>query len=167
MNQIVERVLHLPITGPIARIALTFPFWSSGLSKLMNFDSGVAEMAHFGLKPAAAFNIATVIVQLAGSLLIILRRHAWLGAAMLAVFTMLTIPVVHHFWSIHEEPFRTIAFHTATEHLGIIGGLLTVAILSTRTPERSSSKMSARTPPSAEARHANPMPQKEARGRHH
>ncbi|MFD2031037.1 hypothetical protein ACFSKM_13465 [Ancylobacter dichloromethanicus] len=31
-----------------------------------------------------------------------------------------------------EEPFRTIAFHTAVEHIGLIGGLLAVALLSLR-----------------------------------
>jgi hypothetical protein len=33
-----------------------------------------------------------------------------------------------------EEPFRTIAFHTATEHVGIIGGLIAIAILAVRAP---------------------------------
>ena len=86
-------------------------------------------MAGFGLEPAVAFNIATVTVQLSGSLLVIQNRYAWFGAGALGIFTALTIPIVHHFWSMTEEPFRTIAFHTATEHIGMIGALVVVSIL--------------------------------------
>lgn len=132
MNETIERFLRHPVLALVARLALTFPFWGSGLSKLINFDAGVAEMAHFGLQPAVAFNLATIVVQLGGSLLIIANRLVWLGAGALAVFTGLTVILVHHFWTMTEEPFRTIAFHTAVEHVGIIGGLLAVTILAAR-----------------------------------
>lgn len=114
----------------LARILLTFPFWASGLAKLFDFRAGRAEMEHFGLEPPTTITLVTIIVQLLGSLSIITNRLAWLGAGALAVFTALTIPIVHHFWSMPDEPFRTIAFHTATEHVGMIGGLLAIAILS-------------------------------------
>lgn len=132
MNETIERLLNRPAAAVIARVALTFPFWTSGVSKLIDFQAGVAEMAHFGLEPAALFNVATVVVQLAGSLFVIVGRQVWLGAGALGVFTGLTVLLVHHFWTITEEPFRTIALHTATEHIGIIGGLLTIAILAAR-----------------------------------
>ena len=132
MNEAVESFLRLRLVALIARIALTFPFWGSGLSKLIRFDAGVAEMTQFGLQPAAIFNVATIIVQLGGSLLIITNRYVWLGAGALGIFTALTIILVHHFWAMTEEPFRTIAFHTATEHVGMIGGLLAISILAAR-----------------------------------
>jgi transmembrane protein len=112
--------------GYLARIVLTFAFWGSGLSKLIDFQGGVAEMAQFGLEPAVAFNIATIIVQIGGSLLVILNRWTWLGAGALAVFTALTIPLVHHFWSM-EEPMRTMEFHVAMEHITVIGAMMVVA----------------------------------------
>ena len=112
--------------GYLARIVLTFMFWGSGLAKLIGFDAGVAEMAHFGLEPATLFNIATIIVQLGGSLLIILNRWTWLGAGTLAVFTALTIPIAHNFWAM-EEPIKTIEFHVVMEHITVIGALMVVA----------------------------------------
>jgi transmembrane protein len=112
--------------GYLARIALTFGFWGSGLSKLIDFQGGVAEMTHFGLEPAIAFNIATIVTQLGGSALVISNRWTWLGAGALGVFTALTIPLVHHFWTM-EEPFRTIEFYVAMEHITVIGGLMVVA----------------------------------------
>ncbi len=112
--------------GYLARTVLTFMFWASGLSKLIDFNAGVAEMAHFGLEPAVAFNIATIITQLGGSILIILNRWTWLGAGALAVFTALTIPLVHHFWTM-QEPFKTIEFYVVMEHITVIGALMVVA----------------------------------------
>jgi transmembrane protein len=51
------------------------------------------------------------------------------GAGTLAVFTALTIFVVHRFWAL-PQPRATIAFYTATEHVTVIGALAIVAILS-------------------------------------
>ncbi|WP_121114337.1 DoxX family protein [Croceibacterium ferulae] len=134
MHQLVQDPLRHPATEIAARSLLTAPFWISGLSKLVHFDSGAAEMARAGLEPAAAFNLATIATQLLASALVISGRWTWIGAGALSVFTGLTILLVHRFWAMTEEPFRTIAFHTSVEHVGIIGGLLVVAILSARSP---------------------------------
>ena len=134
MNDTLQRLLRHPALALFARIALTFPFWGSGIAKILYFDAAIAEMAHFDLHPAMLFGVATIAVQLLGSILIIANRLAWLGAGALAVFTGLTIMLVHRFWSMTEEPFRTIAFHTATEHVGIIGGLVAISIVGARRP---------------------------------
>lgn len=112
--------------GYLARITLTFMFWASGIAKLLDFPGAVAEMAHFGLNPPAVFAGATIIVQLVGSALIILNRWTRLGAGMLGVFTALTIPIAHTFWSM-EEPFKTIEFYVVMEHITVIGALMVVA----------------------------------------
>lgn len=118
-----DQILRMSWVGYVARVLLTFMFWSSGVAKLLDMDAGVAEMRHFGLEPAILFYWATVVVVLGGSLLVILDRWTWLGAGALAVFTLLTIPIAHGFWSM-EEPFRTIEFHVAMEHVTVVGGLL-------------------------------------------
>ncbi len=120
----------------LARVLLTFPFWESGLSKLLFFDAGVAEMTHFGLSPPALYNVATIAVQLLGSALIIAGYHAWLGAGALIVFTALTVPIAHHFWNL-AGPERLDALHTASEHVGMIGALVLAGLASTSTRRRS------------------------------
>lgn len=115
----------------LARIVLTYMFWASGVAKLIDFQGGMGEMSHFGLEPAVLFNIATIIVQIGGSALIILNRWTWLGAGALAIFTALTIPLAHSFWTM-DEPFRTIEFYVVMEHISIIGALMVVAYASAR-----------------------------------
>ena len=112
----------------VAAVLLTFLYWSSALALAIDFNNTKSMMAHLGLTPAAAFAIATIIVQLGGSLLVILGgRFVWLGAGALAVFTLLTIPVAHRFWEMTGEA----AFHEkllVIEHLTVIGGLMLVSI---------------------------------------
>ncbi|WP_210497181.1 DoxX family protein [Microvirga antarctica] len=127
----IKTILSSRITETVARVVFMFPFWGSGLAKLIDFSGGVAEMAHFGLQPPALFNILTIIVQLGGSALVIANRWTWLGAGALGVFTALTIPIVHAFWRLQGEE-GVVAFHTATEHVGMIGALVVVSILSVR-----------------------------------
>lgn len=131
MPQIINTILGSGWFGYVARIVLTFMFWSSGLAKLIDFNAGVGEMVLFGLEPGWLFNIATIIVQIGGSLLIIFNRWTWLGAGALAVFTALTIPLAHNFWAM-EEPLRTMEFYVVMEHITVIGALMVVACASVR-----------------------------------
>lgn len=126
MTAVVESMTGSRAFGLLARLVLTSMFWLSGIAKLADFNGGVAEMAHFGLEPPILFNIATAVVQLVGSALIIANRWTWLGAGMLAVFTALTIPIAHNFWTM-EEPMRTVEFYVVMEHITVIGALMVVA----------------------------------------
>lgn len=134
MPTALARLLETPLFLLLARIVLTFVFWGAGLAKLLDFQGGTAEMAFFGLEPAGPMNALVVATLLIGSALVILDRHAWLGCGMLAVFTVLTIPIVHHFWSM-EGAEALAHFHTATEHVSVIGALMVMAILSHRTTQ--------------------------------
>lgn len=112
--------------GYVARTLVTFMFWGSGLSKLIDFQGGVAEMAHFGLQPAVLFNVAVIVTQLGASAMVILNRHAWIGAGALAIFTLLTIPIAHAFWTM-EEPMKTFEFYVVAEHVSMVGAMMVVA----------------------------------------
>ncbi|PHK94761.1 DoxX family protein [Pseudoroseomonas rhizosphaerae] len=140
MPRLIETILGSAAVERLARIVLCFPFWGSGLDKLLDFQGGVAEMAHFGLNPPVLFNILVIVTQLGGSALVILNRWTWLGSGALGVFTALTIPIVHHFWRLEGERALT-AFHTAGEHVGMIGALVLVSILSVRRPARSAGSL--------------------------
>jgi len=123
----IAAILDSPIFGLLMRVLMTWPFWASALAKVVDFAGARAEMATFGLEPTAGFAVATIATQLLGSALVIQGRFAWLGAGALAVFTLLTIPIAHAFWSA-APPMNVIDFHFAVEHLGVCGGLALAAI---------------------------------------
>ena len=114
---------------------LTFPFWGSGLSKLIVFQGGVAEMTQYGLKPPVLINILVIFTQLGGSLLVIANRRTWSGAGALAIFTLLTIPIAHDFWNLKGEAAK-FELYVAVEHIALIGGLMLAAILSRYSPRK-------------------------------
>jgi transmembrane protein len=114
---------------PVAvRIALTFMFWFSGLTKLIDFRGTVKEMEHFGLAPPAPIAAGVIVILLGGSGLIIEGHHVWLGALILGVFTLLTIPIAHDFWNETGEA-AMVKKHFVVEHLSIVGALALVALL--------------------------------------
>ncbi|AOM42705.1 DoxX family protein [Xenorhabdus hominickii] len=129
MNRFVENILESSWFWAVTRIFLLFIFISSGLARLIDFDGGLAEMRAAGLHPDWFFNIASAIVLLLGSILILLDRVVWLGTAALSVFLLLTIFIVHTFWHFSGEYAKT-SLYFAFEHITVIGGLLATAIAS-------------------------------------
>jgi len=116
-----------------SRILLTFFFWMAGIFGLFNFGAIVQEMITVGLPLPSMFAVGTILCQLGGSALVISDRagYGWVGSVMLIVFTLLTIPVGHPFWTF-SEPARTQEFHIALEHISLIGGLMMSMLLSGR-----------------------------------
>jgi transmembrane protein len=128
LERLIGRFLRTPATAAAARIVLCLPFWWSGLTKLLDFSGGTAEMAAFGLEPAWLFNALTIFVQLGGSLLVILNRWTWLGAGALGVFTALATVLAHQFWTL-DGVERVRELNTFLEHMAIIAGFVLVAMI--------------------------------------
>ena len=130
MSSWINNLLSTRISYVLATATLTYVFWWSGLNKVLDFQSAVQEMSHFGLKPAVFFAAITILVQLAGPLAIITcSRWAWLGSGALAAFTLSTIPVAHRFWEMEGmESFLEKAL--VQDHISVIGGLACATILS-------------------------------------
>ena len=120
----------------VAATAMTYMFWWSGITKILDFQGTLGEMAHFKLNPPALFAAATIVVQLGGSALIIFGgRLAWLGAGALALFTLGTIPIAHDFWNMTGQP-AMLEKLWVQEHVSVVGGLMLAAILAHVRAER-------------------------------
>jgi transmembrane protein len=127
----VRNVLCARGTPLASRVALTAAFWWSGIAKLTHFGDAIAEVRHFGLEPAALIATMTVVVQLAGSALVISGCAVWLGAGALAVFTLLATLLAHAFWTVPIAS-RGATLNTFLEHVGLIGGFVLVTLLTVR-----------------------------------
>jgi transmembrane protein len=124
----ISALLVHPATALLARVALTSAFWTSGVGKLLDYPSAVAEVVGLGLPMPEATAVLVIVVQLLGSAAIIVGRFVWVAAAALAAFTLVATLLAHAFW-LAPEP--EVARQTATfmAHLGLIGGLMLAAIL--------------------------------------
>ncbi len=113
----------------LSRVVSTFMYWYAGFGFLFDFADAQNVMAVAGIEPLWLVAALTILVELGGSLLIILDRYVWLGAGALGVFTLLTIPLVHHFWNM-EGTAAIQAKLESEEHITVIGGLIALSILS-------------------------------------
>jgi uncharacterized membrane protein YphA (DoxX/SURF4 family) len=132
----IARLLDSEALALLARIGLTCAFWWGGLAKLADFAGARAEAAHFfGDGPATAIAVATILVELVPSGLLIAGRLAWLAAGAQAVFTALATFVAHDFWNMTDPAAHFREFNTFLEHIGLIGGLALAAMLAFRRTE--------------------------------
>ena len=115
--RVIERLLALPGLSFVARLCLASAFIQSGVAKLIDFQGALAEMQHFGLRPAALLAAAVILTQLGGSVLFLTRQYCWLGAGILAVFTGLATLMAHPFWAF-DGVDRVRQMATFFEHLG-------------------------------------------------
>ena len=113
---------------PIARLCLAAVFLYSGVDKLWHWRSSIAEVREDGLPWPVAFAGATVCTQLAGGSLVATGFLAWLGALLLAGFTVTATVVGHRFW-LRRGADRRHELTTSLEHLAIVGGLLLLSVL--------------------------------------
>lgn len=110
----------------LALLGLCAAYLQGGLVKAFAFDGAVAEMAHFGMTPAAPFAAAVIVLELGASLLILSGAYRWLGALALAGFTLVAACVANRYWEMDGMP-RMAAMNAFYEHLGLVGGFVLVA----------------------------------------
>lgn len=127
----VAALLALPGMTLLARLLLTSAYWWGGIAKLADWPGALAEQRHFGLEPAPLFAVATIAVELLGSILVVSGRALWLGAGMLGVFTLIASLISRPFWAMKGAE-GAMALNGFLEHLGLIGGLMLAAMLGAR-----------------------------------
>lgn len=125
----VAAVLAAPATWLVARLALTLPYWWSGVDKALHPQAAQAEIA--GLLGSASPLLpyfALLVTQLGGSLLVIFNRWTWLGAGALGMFTLLVTILAHAFWKL-DGAARFAEMNLFMEHIAIVAGFMFAAIL--------------------------------------
>ncbi len=124
----VAAILDWRSTWFLARLLLVGAYLAGGIVKLTDWSAAVAEQAHFGMNPPAAWASATIMIELVGPLLILTGRLIWLGAGMLGVFTLLAAFTANAFWAMPIGQERFMAFNAFFEHMGLIGGFILTAL---------------------------------------
>jgi uncharacterized membrane protein YphA (DoxX/SURF4 family) len=127
--EFVHAILEWPGTWLIARFALVAMFLASGLTKIVNFSGGVAEMAEAGLPAPPVMAVLSILVELNGSVLVLINRWVWLGVGMLGVFTAIGAVTAHAYWKV-SGPARKDAIAVFLMHFGLIAAFVLDALLS-------------------------------------
>lgn len=131
----IASILRWPMLWHAARLVLVSSYILGGFAKLFDFAGAVAEQQHFGLNPGWLWAAAAIVVELGGSLLVVVNRVVWLGAGGLGVLTFVAMLTANAFWTMSGHD-RFVATNSFFEHLGLIAGLVVVAIVSERASRR-------------------------------
>jgi uncharacterized membrane protein YphA (DoxX/SURF4 family) len=118
--------LTTPAVHWLALLGLCAAYLQGGLQKIWNFQGAVAESTHFGLTPAVPITVAVIVLELGASLAILSGRGRWLGALLLALFTLAATFLANRFWSA-PPPEKFGMMNAFFEHLGLCGGFLLAA----------------------------------------
>ena len=115
----------------VALLGLVAAYLQGGLDKAFDFQAALDEMHHFGLEPAAPLALATIVLELGASVMILAGVWRWAGALALAVFTLFATFVANRFWLATGQD-RFMLENAFFEHLGLVGGFLLVAWMDLR-----------------------------------
>ncbi|WP_292233945.1 DoxX family protein [Mesorhizobium sp.] len=111
-----------------ALLLLCAAYIQGPVTKILDFKGAIGEMSHFGLSPAPVFAVLVTIFELVATAMILAGRWRGLAALFLAGFTLVATFIALRFWELPRGQERMMATNAFFEHLGLIGGLLLVAL---------------------------------------
>ena len=110
------------------RILLVYIFLLSGYGKITNFAGTAGYMAKYGMPMIEFFLVCAILLELVGSLMLVVGWKARWGALALIVFVVPTTLIFHAYWAVPPEQAygQMIQFQ---KNLAILGGLLYAALM--------------------------------------
>ena len=110
----------------LGRLMLVALFLPAGLSKLSAFEGTVGYIDSVGLPLPAAAAALAVVIEVVGSLALLLGFQTRIAAAVLAVFTLVASVFFHAFWAAAPEQafVQQLLFF---KNIAVTGGLLILA----------------------------------------
>ncbi|WP_435626771.1 DoxX family protein [Candidatus Ferrigenium straubiae] len=114
--------------GPLlGRLLIAFIFLFAGFGKITGFEGTVGYIASKGLPLPELGAIGATVVEIGGSLLLIVGWNTRLAAAALFVFTAMTALFFHNFWALPADQAQGQMIHFM-KNMAMMGGLLYVVV---------------------------------------
>lgn len=110
----------------LARLLLASLFLSAGISKITNFQVINDLVSSIGIPYANIWTTLVLILEIAGSIAIIIGFKARIAAVLLGIFTIITAFLFHNYWAapIEQQYVQQLLF---LKNISIAGGLFLLA----------------------------------------
>jgi putative oxidoreductase len=115
-----------PMVLLAGRILIAAIFLNAGMRKLLGFAGTVGYFAKLGFPAPEAFAVLAVIIEIGGSVLLIIGWKTRWVAWLLALFVLIAAFAAHRFWEFDAAQYANQMNHFM-KNLAIIGGLFFVA----------------------------------------
>jgi putative oxidoreductase len=116
-----------PILPLVGRILIGLIFLVAGIRKVMGFAGTVAYLTKLGFPAPEAMAVIAIIVEIGGSILLIVGWRTRWAAWLLALFVVVAAFAAHRFWEITDAGQYYNQMNHFLKNLSIVGGLLYVA----------------------------------------
>lgn len=110
----------------VARILLASLFLSAGISKITNFQAITDLVAAIGIPYADVGTGLVILLEVLGSIAIIVGYRARVAAILLGIFTIITAFLFHNYWAapVEQQYVQQLLFF---KNISIAGGLFLLA----------------------------------------
>lgn len=125
----IAHLLRAPAIYTLALLALCAAYIQGPLTKILDFNGAIGEMAHFGLRPPVVFAVVVILFELVASAMVVSGIKRWIGALALAGFTLIATGIALRFWEMPVGMDRMMAMNAFFEHLGLAGAFVIVAAI--------------------------------------
>jgi len=116
-----------PIIPLVGRIFIGLIFLVAGVRKVMGFAGTVAYLAKLGFPAPEVMAVIAIIIEIGGSLLLIVGWRARWAAWLLVLFVAIAAFAAHRFWELTDPGQFNNQMNHFLKNLSLIGGLLYVA----------------------------------------
>lgn len=112
--------------GPLlGRTLITVLFLRSAFGKITGFSAVAAGMAKKGIPFSEALLVGAIVIEIAGSLMVLFGWKARWGALLLILFTVPVTLLYHDFWNLEGQQYRR-QLGQFMKNLAILGALFFV-----------------------------------------
>jgi len=126
MSKYQNKTYH--VAYAFGRVCLASLFILGALNKLVSPQGYLQRISESIAEPAVVILVMVVLAEGVGGLLLAMgHRTAWLSAALLSIFTLLTNVFLHRFWEI-DAPFRVLELSLFFKNVSLAGALILVAV---------------------------------------
>ena len=115
-----------PLVLLAGRILMGAIFLNAGIRKLLGFTATVGYFTKLGFPAPELFTVLAIVIELGGSILLIIGWKTRWVAWVLALFVLIAALAAHRFWQFDAAQYANQMNHFM-KNLAIIGGLLFVA----------------------------------------
>lgn len=120
----------------VGRVLLAFYFLAPGIGKFTSWDSHVALMEVHNMIMVPVLLAIAGIVQVVGSISLLLNKQVVICALGFAVMTILINLNLHDFWNVYEGVDVKHETQNFYKNLGIFAGLLLLAAVNMEEPSK-------------------------------
>src|SRR3979490_2294537 len=127
MTNVSATTTYNPILPLVGRIFIALIFLVAGVRKVMGFAGTVAYLAKLGFPAPEVMAVIAIIVEIGGSILLIVGWRTRWAAWLLVLFVVVAAFAAHRFWEITDAARYYNQMNHFLKNLSIVGGLMYVA----------------------------------------